>query len=70
MTCTYGATASLSLVIAADQLEKLLAHLERFIIMDDVELLPWSGTALGITGPKATALLERLGLPRPPIWNR
>ena len=56
---------ALSLVIAADQLEKLLAHLERFIIMDDVELLPSNETALGITGPKATALLERLGLPTP-----
>ena len=29
----------LEMVIAADQYEQLLAHLERFIIMDDVELV-------------------------------
>jgi len=55
----------LSMVIAADQYEKLLAHLERFIIMDDVELLPGSETALGLAGPQSAALLERLGLPAP-----
>ena len=33
----------LELEIAADQYEKLLAHLDRFIIMDDVELVRrWS----------------------------
>jgi folate-binding protein YgfZ len=53
----------LSLVIAADQHEKLLAHLDRFIIMDDVELLSANDTALGLAGPLAAALLERLGLP-------
>ena len=53
----------LSLVVAADQYEKLLAHLEHFIIMDDVELLPESVTALGLAGPMAAQLLERLGLP-------
>jgi folate-binding protein YgfZ len=53
----------LSLILAADQHEKLLAHLERFIIMDDVELLPVDETALGLAGPLAAALLERLGLP-------
>ena len=30
---------ALELEIAADQYEKLLAHLDRFIIMDDVELV-------------------------------
>jgi hypothetical protein len=36
------------LTIAADQYDRLLAHLERFIIMDDVELVPLSEeTALG-----------------------
>ncbi len=55
----------LSLVIAADQTEKLLAHLERFIIMDDVELMPTDETALGLSGPLAAELLERLGVPVP-----
>src|ERR1700685_221230 len=49
----------LELEIAADQYEKLMAHLDRFIIMDDVELIPLgeeqvgeagSETALGVTG--------------------
>ena len=54
----------LELEIAADQYEKLLAHLERFIIMDDVELAPLDDlTALGLTGPRAAELLARLGLP-------
>ena len=33
----------LELEIAADQYEKLIAHLERFIIMDDVELATLEG---------------------------
>jgi folate-binding protein YgfZ len=65
---------SLELEIAADQYEKLLAHLDHFIIMDDVELVPRSvpaaedssfRTALGLTGPLATGVLARLGLPAP-----
>ena len=62
----------LYLEIAADQYHRLLAHFDRFIIMDDVELLPLSldpsgdltgQTPLGITGPHAADLLVRLGLP-------
>jgi len=50
--------------IAADQYEKLMAHLDRFIIMDDVELVPLTGeTALGLTGPKSDEVLGRLSLP-------
>ena len=49
------------------QVERLLGHLEHFIIMDDVELVPVDGqTALGLTGPKASEVLERLGIPRLP----
>jgi len=61
--------ASLNLEISADQYERLLAHLERFIIMDDVELVPLGQepgaeeTALGLTGPQADEVLERMGLP-------
>jgi len=59
----------LDLEIAADQHDRLLAHFDRFIIMDDVELVPLSlnhetgETALGLTGPQAADLLARLGLP-------
>src|ERR1035438_4012807 len=65
---------ALYLTIAADQYHRLLAHLERFIIMDDVELAPLSvdadgelsgETALGLAGPLAADLLARLGLPAP-----
>jgi folate-binding protein YgfZ len=64
----------LELEIAADQYDRLLAHLNRFIIMDDVELIPLSldasgnligEAALGLSGPLAADLLERLGLPAP-----
>jgi folate-binding protein YgfZ len=58
---------TLELEIAAEQVEKLLAHLDRFIIMDDVELVRLTGeTALGLTGPLAGELLKRLGLPALP----
>jgi folate-binding protein YgfZ len=62
----------LELEIAADQYERLLQHLERFIIMDDVELAPLNGEAageagpeavLGLTGPQANEVLGRLSLP-------
>ena len=54
----------LELEIAADQYEKLVAHLDHFIIMDDVELVPLNGeTTLGLTGPEADAVLARLSLP-------
>ena len=58
---------SLELEIATDQWARLLAHLERFIIMDDVELAAFGQetpeTAVGLTGPKASEVLERVGLP-------
>ena len=57
---------ALELEIYADQYEKLLAHLDRFIIMDDVELAGRDATvetALGLTGPRAAEVLRRLGLP-------
>lgn len=53
----------LELEITAEQSEALLAHLDRFIIMDDVELAPLDGqSALGITGPQAESILGKLGL--------
>jgi folate-binding protein YgfZ len=62
----------LELEIAADQCERLLKHLEHFIIMDDVELAPLNGEAageagpeavLGLTGLQANEVLGRLSLP-------
>lgn len=54
----------LEIEFAAGQAERLLAHLEHFIIMDDVELVPRDdSTALGLTGPRAGQVLARLGLP-------
>jgi folate-binding protein YgfZ len=68
----FAGESELELEIAADQFEKLLAHLNKFIIMDDVELVPLgeeqvgeagSDTAIGMTGPEAGEVLERVGLP-------
>jgi folate-binding protein YgfZ len=57
-------TDGLELDIAAGQYEKVKSHLERFIIMDDVELVDLSGeSALGLTGPAADDVLGRLSLP-------
>jgi len=57
---------TLTMSIAADQYDRLLAHLEHYIIMDDVELAPLSEeAALGIAGPLAADVLARLGLPAP-----
>ena len=54
----------LELEIEASQSDRLLAHLEHFIIMDDVELSPVEGgTAIGLSGPKAHEVLSKLGLP-------
>ncbi len=59
-------TDPLELEIAADQYEKLVAHLDHFIIMDDVELVPLTKqTAVGLAGPHAAEVLARLGLPAP-----
>lgn len=61
----------ITLEVAADQLEKVLAHFEHFIIMDDVELARIGEetgaeeTALGLSGPDAPAVLERMGLQGP-----
>jgi folate-binding protein YgfZ len=65
----FAGESGLELEIAADQFEKLMAHLNQFIIMDDVELVPLgdeqagSLTAIGLTGPQADDVLQRLGLP-------
>ncbi|MGD0732417.1 MAG: folate-binding protein [Terracidiphilus sp.] len=68
----FAGESGLELEIAADQFDKLMAHLNRFIIMDDVELVPTGedqageagpATAIGLTGPWADEVMERLSLP-------
>ena len=68
----FAGESGLELEIAADQLDKLLTHLNRYIIMDDVELVPLGEeqgpegdpqTAVGLTGPQAEEVLDRVGLP-------
>ena len=60
---------TLEIVIEASQYDRLLAHLNHFIIMDDVELIPLGQepgaeeTTLGLTGPAAGQVLARMGLP-------
>jgi folate-binding protein YgfZ len=62
--CVWRDGEQLEIEIAVDQFERLIAHLEHFIIMDDVELVPLSGeVALGLTGPLADEVLGRAGLP-------
>lgn len=57
------------LLLETDHLQapRLLAHLNHFIIMDDVELqeLDAGTTTLGLAGPQAEDLLRRLELPIP-----
>jgi folate-binding protein YgfZ len=68
----FAGESGLELEIEAGQFEKLLAHLNQFIIMDDVELVPLgedsacgagAETAIGVSGPQSADVLERLGLP-------
>jgi folate-binding protein YgfZ len=67
---------ALELAIAADQYEKLMAHFDHFIIMDDVELVVHdvaAETTVGLTGPRAREVLARMGLsvPAAPMtWQR
>jgi len=64
--CVWRSGDELEIETAAEQTEALLAHFDRFIIMDDVELTPLDGeSALGITGPDAGKVLETLGLAAP-----
>ena len=64
-----------SLLLETDrsQAERLLTHLRRFIIMDDVKLeeLDAARTAIGIAGPQAAAILEKLGgsVPEPDTFR-
>ncbi len=60
----YRRSEDLLLDTGRDQLPALLSHLERYIIMDDVELQDVSSdwTAVALVGPKAPQILESLGI--------
>jgi folate-binding protein YgfZ len=63
----YSLDDSLLFETDRSQSERLLTHLRRYIIMDDVKLeeLDASTTAIGMAGPKAVAILEKLGVGLP-----
>ena len=55
---------ALEIEVTAEQAEALMAHFDRFIIMDDVELAPVERVAaLGLTGPAADGVLRALRFP-------
>ncbi len=56
---------SLLIETASSQLPTLIPYLDRYIIMDDVELTDISGTwsGLSVIGPQSASLLAQLGLP-------
>ena len=60
----YRRSHDLLLDTDRSQFPRLLAHLDHFIIMDDVELdsLDGSTTGIGLAGPKAEVMLKALGL--------
>jgi folate-binding protein YgfZ len=52
----------LEIEVTAEQAEALMAHFDKFIIMDDVELFPVEDkSAIGIAGPEAARILAVLG---------
>jgi aminomethyltransferase len=60
-----GQPDALLLETSRDQVEMLLAHLNHFIIMDEVELADISDERAGVSlaGPQVAALLHQIGLP-------
>lgn len=59
----YRSADSLMLQTDRSQISPLFAHLNHFIIMDDVDLRPLDGsrTTIGLAGPRAAEVLARLG---------
>jgi folate-binding protein YgfZ len=60
----YAEPGALLIETAASQVPNLLTLLDRFIIMDDVELADITGSRSGllVAGPTAASLLAQLGL--------
>ena len=65
----YNCGESLTVDTDRNQVEKILATFDHYIIMDDVEVEDLSGglTTLGIAGPKATEVLARSGYGSPDL---
>ena len=65
----YNLGDSLLLDTGADQRENLLAHFDKFIIMDDVEVADRSATlaAIGLTGPTAQQVIRAAGILTPDL---
>ena len=63
----YHTVDALLFQTSRDQIARLNAHLDHFIIMDDVELTPLDATrtTIGIAGPRAAEILAVLGLGAP-----
>ena len=68
----FAGEGTLELEMEVGQYEKLINHLEHYIIMDDVELATQgvvrpgeagSETSIGLIGPRADQVLARVGLP-------
>ena len=68
----YALPEALLLATDREQAPRIAAHLDRFIIMDDVELASEDGiTALGVSGPAAPEVLRRsLGFETPPAMEQ
>ena len=66
---TYNRGEYLLIDTERSQLENLLKLLRRYIIMDKVELVDKSSesAAIGIQGPKATAILKAIGIEDPAL---
>jgi folate-binding protein YgfZ len=60
----YRTPDALVLQTSRSQIDRLTAHLDHFIIMDDVELRPLAAprATIGVAGPKAPQVLAALGL--------
>jgi folate-binding protein YgfZ len=60
----FAEPEALLMETSSSQIEGMMALLDRFIIMDDVELADISGerTGLLIAGPQAASMLERVGV--------
>src|SRR5579864_5674867 len=67
----YAYNRGESLIVDTDhsQVEKILATFDHYIIMDDVEMTNLSEqlTAIGVTGPRARAILQNAGIAVPDV---
>lgn len=65
----YNRDESILVDTDADQLEKMIATFDHYIIMDDVVITKLGGrvTSLGIAGPKSRAVLEAAGIQVPDL---